>query len=134
MKGGRGGQKFEKSCLRSLWTVPYLIKKWSAQFFPLFQGIPLFQSPQYQGFTVHPFFQVFFTKPSCDDDPVSGHLARLGHLGPGGTPRGISASAYQDPYRFVTLHFYLFYPLGMLYLDFTNSEALFQQGYDMTFS
>ena len=46
-------------------------------------------------------FQVFFTKPSLDDDPVSGHLARLGPLGPGGTPRGISASAYQDQYRFV---------------------------------
>ena len=65
---------------------------------------------------------------------MSGHLARLGHLGPGGTPRGISASAYQDPYRFVTLHLYLFYPLCVLNLDFTKSEALFQQSCVMTLS
>ena len=45
-------------------------------------------------------FQVFFTKPSgpgCDDDPV-GHVGRMGPLGPGGVPRGISGYN-PDPYR-----------------------------------
>jgi len=47
-----------------------------------------------------PAEEVFFTKPSgpgCDDDPV-GHVGRMGPLGPGGVPRGISGYN-PDPYR-----------------------------------
>ena len=49
--------------------VFYLIKKWSAQNCLLFQGIPLFQGPLYQGFTVIEFWPRIYESIEYSDVP-----------------------------------------------------------------